>query len=161
MLSMGNAFYASPVVMIRPADLGDVDALQAIAVVAYEKYLPQIGRPPAPMTADYARAVRERQVWAAVQDGEISGFAVLIPHPGYLELENIAVRPAAQGRGIGALLLSRAEDRARELGLGEIRLYTNRAMTENLAYYARRGYTETHRANQDGFNRVFFRKPVG
>jgi ribosomal protein S18 acetylase RimI-like enzyme len=157
---MGSAFYASAVVMIRPADPGDVDALQAIAVAAYEKYLQRIGRPPAPMTADYAQAVRDRRVWAAVQDGEISGFAVLITQPGYLELENIAVRPAAQGRGIGALLLSLAEDRARELGIGEVRLYTNQAMTENLGYYARRGYAETHRAEQDGFNRVFFRKPV-
>ena len=158
---MGDAFYASAVVTVRPADPGDVHALQAIAVAAYEKYLPRIGRPPAPMTADYAQAVRDRQVWAAVQDGEISGFAVLITQPGYLELENIAVLPAAQGRGIGVLLLSLAEDRARELGLGEIRLYTNQAMTENLAYYARRGYAETHRAEQDGFNRVFFRKPIG
>jgi hypothetical protein len=40
------------------------------------------------------------------------------------------------------------------------RLYTNAAMTENLAYYPRRGYIETHRAAQDGFHRVFFRKPV-
>jgi hypothetical protein len=31
-------------------------------------------------------------------------------------------------------------------------------MTENLAYYRRHGYTETHRAGQDGFRRVFFRK---
>src|ERR1700727_214117 len=99
--------------MIRPADPGDRAALQAIAIAAYEKYLPRIGRPPAPMTADYLQAVRDRQVWAAIQDDEISGFAVLIPQPGYLELENIAVRPAAQGRGIGALLLSLAEDRAR------------------------------------------------
>jgi hypothetical protein len=31
-------------------------------------------------------------------------------------------------------------------------------MTENLTYYPRRGYTETHRMQQDGFQRVFFRK---
>lgn len=34
------------------------------------------------------------------------------------------------------------------------------AMTENLAYYSRRGYAETHRAEQDGFRRVFFRKHI-
>jgi hypothetical protein len=51
-----------------------------------------------------------------------------------------------------------AEDRARSLGLPEIRLYTNEAMTENLAYYPPHGYTETHRAQQDGFHRVYFRK---
>jgi hypothetical protein len=33
-------------------------------------------------------------------------------------------------------------------------------MTENLACYPRHGYAETHRAEQDGFNRVFFRKPI-
>ena len=48
--------------------------------------------------------------------------------------------------------------RARVLHLPEIRPYTKAAMTENLSYYPRRGYTETHRAHQDGFHRVFFRK---
>ena len=80
------------------------------------------------------------------------------PLAGYLLLENVAVLPAAQGRGIGGRLLGLAEQHARSLGLGEIRLYTNEAMTENLAYYRRHGYTETHRAGQDGFRRVFFRK---
>jgi GNAT superfamily N-acetyltransferase len=72
----------------------------------------------------------------------------------------VAVLPAAQGRGIGARLLALAEDRARALHVPEIRLYTNAAMTENLAYYPRHGYTQTHRAQQGGFCRVFFRKRV-
>jgi hypothetical protein len=29
-----------------------------------------------------------------------------------------------------------------------------------LAYYPRRGYAETHRAEQGGFRRVFFRKSL-
>ena len=69
--------------------------------------------------------------------------------------------PAAQGQGIGARLLALAEDHARALHLPEVRLYTNAAMTENLAYNPRHGYTETHRADQDGFHRVFFRKRLG
>jgi hypothetical protein len=81
------------------------------------------------MTADYAQAVRNRQAWAAVEDGEIAGFAILIARPGYLLLDNVAVLPAAQGRRIGARLLALAEDHARGLGLSEIRLYTNEAMT--------------------------------
>lgn len=111
------------------------------------------------MIADYAQAVGNRQTWAAIENGEMAGFAILIARPGYLQLDNVAVLPAAQGRGIGALLLALAEDHARGLGLSEIRLYTNEAMTENLAY-TRHGYTETHRAEQDGFHRVFFRKPI-
>jgi len=34
-------------------------------------------------------------------------------------------------------------------------------MTANLAYYPRHGYTETHRAQEDGFRRVFFAKKLG
>jgi hypothetical protein len=51
-----------------------------------------------------------------------------------------------------------AESEGRRLELTEIRLYTNEAMTENRAYYPRHGYTETRRAEQGGFRRVFFRK---
>lgn len=147
-------------VTVRPAGPGDVDALGRIATAAYQTYVARIGRAPAPMTADYAQAVRGGQVWVAVADGQVTGFVVLIAEDGYLLLENVAVLPAAQGRGIGARLLGLAEDHARDLGLSEIRLYTNEAMTENLAYYPRHGYTETHRAEQDGFRRVFFRKPL-
>ena len=145
---------------MRRAGPGDVDGLRAIAAAAYQMYAGRIGRAPAPVTADYAQAVRDGQVWAAIEDGRIAGFAVVIARPGYLLLDNVAVLPAAQGRGIGARLLALAEEQARGLGLGEIRLYTNEAMTENLAYYPRHGYTETHRARQDGFNRVFFRKLI-
>ena len=112
------------------------------------------------MTADYAHAVRSGQAWVAVADGQVIGFVILVAQPGYLLLENVAVLPAAQGRGIGGRLLHLAEEHARRLGRNEIRLYTNEAMTENLAYYPRRGYIETHRAEQDGFRRVFFRKPL-
>lgn len=143
---------------VRPADHGDVDVLRRIAASAYQPYVARIGRAPAPMAADYAQAVRSGQAWVAVQDGQVTGFIVLVAHPGYLLLENVAVLPAAQGHGIGGRLLGLAEQYARSLGLGEIRLYTNEAMTENLAYYPRRGYTQTHRAEQDGFRRVFFRK---
>jgi SAM-dependent methyltransferase/GNAT superfamily N-acetyltransferase len=147
-------------VTVRLADQSDVSALRRIATAAYQHYVARIGRAPAPMTADYDQAVRSGQTWVAVQDGQVTGFVVLIPQPGYLLLENLAVAPAAQGRGIGGRLLHRAEDHARGLGLTEIRLYTNEAMTENLAYYPRRGYVETHRAEQNGFRRVFFRKPL-
>ena len=132
--------------------------LRMIAAAAYAGYAPRIGRAPAPMTADYAHAVRSGHAWVAADHGEVLGFVILIPQPGYLLLENVAVLPAAQGRGIGTRLLSLAEDQAYRLGLSEVQLYTNESMTENLGYYLRRGYIETGRGEQDGFRRVFFRK---
>jgi len=144
------------VVSVRRAGEGDVAGLAKVAAEAYRDYVPRIGREPAPMTADYAQAVRSGLTWVAEADGEIVGLLVLVARPDHLLLENVAVLPSAQRRGVGARLLAVAEDEARACGLDEIRLYTNEAMTENLAYYPRHGYTETHRAEQDGFRRVFF-----
>jgi N-acetylglutamate synthase-like GNAT family acetyltransferase len=148
------------VLRVRRAEAPDVGALAALAREAYETYVPRIGRPPAPMNADYAEAVRSGLTWAAVRDGVIVGLLVLVVRPDHLLLENVAVLPSAQGSGVGARLLALAEEQARELGREQIRLYTNEAMTENLAYYPKHGYIETHRAEQDGFRRVFFSKRV-
>jgi len=146
--------------VIRAAEAADAARLRAVAKGAYEGYVDRIGRAPAPMTADYDAAVRDGQVWVATQQDEVVGLLVLIARPDHLLLENIAVLPSAQKRGIGARLLGLAEDQARQLHLGQIRLCTNEAMTENLAYYPRHGYIETHRAEQDGFRRVFFVKDL-
>jgi GNAT superfamily N-acetyltransferase len=156
----GMIYHLRRRISLRPAVAEDVPELRAIAIAAYERYVPRIGRPPAPMTADYAQAVRAGQVWVAAADGVLVGLVVLVRQDDHLLLENIAVSPSAQGRGIGGRLLAFAEVHARQHGLSQVRLYTNEAMTENLAYYPRRGYVETHRTEQNGFRRVFFRKLV-
>ena len=145
---------------VRRAEASDVPALADLAREAYEIYVPRIGRAPAPVNADYAEAVRTGLTWAAVRDGVIVGLLVLVVLPDHLLLENVAVLPSAQGSGVGARLLAFAEEQARELGREKIRLYTNEAMTENLVYYPKHGYVETHRAEQDGFRRVFFEKRI-
>ena len=97
-------------ITIRLAAEADAPALRSIAVAAYQGYVPRIGRAPAPMTADYAAAARRGQACAAIEDGQMAGFIILASRPGYLLLENVAVQPAAQGRGIGARLLAMAEE---------------------------------------------------
>jgi GNAT superfamily N-acetyltransferase len=147
-------------ITIRRAAGPDADTVALITSEAYQHYVPRIGREPAPMTTDYGDAVRDGQAWVAEDDGHAVAIVVLIPQLDHLLVENIAVRPAAQGRGVGSQLLALAEEQARELGYAEIRLYTHEAMTENIAYYPRRGYAETHRGGQDGYRRVFFRKQL-
>jgi predicted N-acetyltransferase YhbS len=144
----------------RLATPGDVAEVRAIVQAAFELYIPRIGRPPAPMTADYAAAVDRREVRVVLDDGEIAGLVLLVAQSEHLLLDVLAVRPAAQGRGIGAYLLRLAEGEAAALGFAEIRLCTNAAMTENLRYYPRQGYQLTHRAQQDRFQRVFFAKQL-
>jgi len=145
-------------VSVRPATDGDAAAMRRIADAAYEPYVSRIGRPPAPMLADYPDVVRHGHTWVAEHAGQLVGFVVLEPAGDHLLVENVAVDPASQGLGIGGRLLALAEDEAHALGVAELRLYTNEMMTENLDYYPRRGYRETHRAEQDGYRRVFFSK---
>jgi GNAT superfamily N-acetyltransferase len=111
-----------------------------------------------PMEADYAALVASRQVWV-MKDGEaVIGVLVLVGEPDHLLLENVCVAPERQGQGIGVALLAFSEAEARRRGYSEVRLYTNVRFIENIALYLRHGYHETHRAGQDGFERVFLRK---
>lgn len=145
---------------VRKATVADVARIRAIAIAAYAPYVSRIGRPPAPVTADYAAAVAHGEVWVGCQGGHVVGLLVLIAMPDHLLLENVAVDPPTLGTGVGARLLTVAEQQAGQLGLHEVRLYTNEAMTENLAYYPRHGYVETHRGEEDGFRRVYFSKKL-
>jgi len=127
---------------------------------AYAPYVPRIGREPAPMTADYADLIGCGEVWVADEAGRVVGVLVLRPGATALLLENVAVVPERQGRGIGRVLIAFAERKARDLGLTEISLYTNERMVENIHLYRKLGYVETDRRVEDGFARVFFRKPI-
>ncbi|GAA2384030.1 GNAT family N-acetyltransferase [Dactylosporangium salmoneum] len=142
---------------IGPASAADADVIRDLVRAAYAHYVPRIGREPAPMTADYPALIAAGHVWVARGTG-LLGVLVLIPQPDHLLLDNVAVAPAARGTGAGSALLAFAEAHGRSLGLPEVRLYTNAAMHENLAYYPRHGYTETHRSSSSGFHRVYFVK---
>jgi N-acetylglutamate synthase-like GNAT family acetyltransferase len=146
-----------PLEIVRAGD-SDVPAITDLVRAAYEGYVPRMGRQPKPMTLDYADVVRTRQAWVVRRDGEVVGVLVLEPHDDHVLLENIAVAPSAQRAGIGDRLMRFAEEQARAAGLAEIRLFTNVVMVENLGYYGRRGYRETHRETVDGRHRVFLTK---
>lgn len=151
--------------IIRPAAEDDLSAIQDCANRAYSPYIARIGRKPAPMTADFGHKLSSKSLFVAVfkadeREEALAGFICFYPQEDHMHLENVAVDPNAQGRGIGRALIKHCEDDARRLGLKTIALYTNEAMTENMTLYPRLGYTETHRARQDGFNRVFFRKAL-
>ncbi|NIC06160.1 GNAT family N-acetyltransferase [Halomonas sp. DX6] len=118
----------------------------------------RIGREPAPMHADFASQIGQGSVDVAACVSKIAGFVVFYPAGDHILLENVAVLPAYSGRGIGRRLIEHVERAAREAGYGAVELYTNEAMTENLAMYPKLGYVEVGRRREAGFNRVFFRK---
>lgn len=141
---------------IRPAAAEDLAAIQAIVHAAYAPYIPRIGKPPGPMGDDYAALIAQACVF--VCGAPVQGIVVLIDAAGYLLLDNIAVADSARGQGIGRRLMEFADAEAARRGFAELRLYTHALMHENIALYTRAGWTQTHRATENGFDRVFFRK---
>ena len=55
-------------------------------------------------------------------------------------------------------MLGFVEDEARRRGYGELRLYTNARMVENIAMYRHLGFVEIGRVEEPGFGRVSIAK---
>ncbi len=146
---------------IRPATPSDESFIVACVRAAYEIYVPRIGKPPAPMLADYTGLIRSGVVHVLESGATPAGLIVIHPGDGHLFVENLAVAPAHHGRGLGRALMAFAEAEARHRGLPEIRLYTHARMTENLGFYRHLGYRVTARREEDGYRRVYFRKRLG
>lgn len=141
----------------RLANVNDRAAVQACVDAAYARYVPRIGKKPAPMVADYDALIRQGLVQVLERDGGCAAILVGFPEDDHWFIENIAVDPRHQGHGLGKALIDVAIAEARRLGLGALLLYTNEAMTEALGFYQRLGFVEVDRRLEDGFRRVYMR----
>jgi len=112
------------------------------------------------MLQDYRVVIETQDAFVAECDGRLSGVLVVSETDDGFLIDNVAVLPTLQGHGIGRALLVHAEEQARAKGYDSIYLYTNEAMAENIALYARVGYVEYERRQEQGFRRVFMRKPL-
>ena len=149
---------------IRPALPDDAPALTALVRESFALYVPRMGREPAPMSQAFPADIAAGRAW--IVDGPEAPLGLLVAYgdgpaedPSF-HLETVAVSPAAQGLGLGRALVGFAEAEAARRGFPCVRLYTNAAMTENLALYPRLGYVETGRRREAGFERVFFEKTL-
>lgn len=143
---------------VRLARPEDAAAIGDLVRASYSKDVERIGKEPAPMLEDYAALIWAGEMWVLVEGEEVLGVLVMRPAEGYLFVDNVAIAPERQGRGLGRELVAFAEEKATAYGLPEIRLYTNEKMSENLAVYGRLGFEETERKLDGGYRRVFLRK---
>jgi ribosomal protein S18 acetylase RimI-like enzyme len=146
--------------MIRLAQSEDETAVRDIVDAAYRGYISRIGKKPGPMLDDYAKRISDGQAWVLDEAGAVAGVLVLEQTADGFLLDNIAVAPDRQGKGLGRALLEFAEVEATRRGWHAIQLYTHVLMTENIALYRRLGYVETARVTEKGFDRVYMTKPL-
>ncbi|MFJ8309233.1 MULTISPECIES: GNAT family N-acetyltransferase [unclassified Streptomyces] len=141
---------------IRLATAADVPRVKEVTDAAYHPYVERIGLVPVPMEADHAANVAAGRVF--VTGDPVAGVLVLVPEPDHLFLDSISVHPDVKGTGLGRRLLHFVDDRARALGLPEIRLYTNAMMWENQKIYPRYGYELVERRVEGVYDRFHYRK---
>ena len=144
---------------IRIAEPHEAGAIAAIVMAAYARWVPLLGREPMPMRVDYDKAVLEHRFDLAVEGGTIVGLIETVPHPDHLWIDNVAVAPAAQGRGVGRMLLGFTEARAIAAGFPELRLVTNGVFESNIALYQRGGFVIDRIEDFMNGKAVYMRKP--
>ena len=125
---------------LRQAVAEDAPAIRDLTRSAYAKWVPLIGREPKPMTADYNDAVAKHRFDLLYVEGTLAALIETIREADHLLVENVAVSPSFQGRGLGRRLMAHAEELATSSRFGEIRLYTNERFAENIDLYRRLGY---------------------
>ena len=126
---------------IRLATATDQEAVEEVTRAAYQPWVEVIGGRPGPMDADFASLIGDGKVYVAVADSalglhpSVGGVLVQAIGESALLIENVAVHPAHQRRGLGLGLMTFAEDTARARGLTAVRLYTHEGMGTNIAWY--------------------------
>jgi ribosomal protein S18 acetylase RimI-like enzyme len=141
--------------VVRLAREADIDDVEQVVAAAFAAFTARTGIVPAPRSLDWPTVVSALAASVAVQEDRVVGVLVVWPHPDHLLIDTLAVDPAAQGRGIGSALLAHAD----RLADGRpLRLYTNAQMDDALTFYRRRGFAETDRRTEDGYDRVWFER---
>ncbi len=140
--------------MIRPARADETGALHTLVQLAYAPWEATMGFRPGPMDDDYVARIQAGQVWV-LDDGGIAAIVVLEPGEGWVMLDNVAVHPERQGKGLGRRMIAFAAAEARRRSARELRLYTHALMASNLARYAYLGFHEIGRKRVGPYDRVY------
>jgi N-acetylglutamate synthase-like GNAT family acetyltransferase len=112
----------------RQATVADLPSIHRVIAAAYDSYLGRMDKPPAPLLRDYSPAIEAGAIW--VTGSPVTGLISLSQVDDVILIENVAVHPDLQGRGLGRRLMDFAEQYAANRQVRRLALYTNEVMTE-------------------------------
>ena len=144
----------APTLPVRAAAVADIPALQALIHSAYRGASSRTGwtheadlidgnRIDAEMLRDALADPSTTLFLSEDAEGPVGCCALTDHGDGTASFGTFAVRPTAQGHGIGDALLRHAEGRARGSGAVRMELTVVAQRSDLIAWYARRGYRPT------------------
>jgi ribosomal protein S18 acetylase RimI-like enzyme len=135
--------------LIEPAAEEDVPAVVALVESAYRGDSSRAGWTTEADLLDGQRTDPDEvrsvlpSLLVARSNGELLGCCVLEQRDDHGYFGMFAVRPSGQGSGTGSALLAAAEARARTAGLSRVEMTVLSSRAELIAFYERRGYTDS------------------
>lgn len=131
--------------LFRAARQDEIETVRALERASAQRFVGLMDAlaadPPTP-AAVLARRIESGGLIVAVDDSDLAGFVMFRTVEDRAYVEQIDVLPAREGRRIGAALLDRVAERAREAGLAGLSLSTFRDVPWNAPYYRRLGFVE-------------------
>ncbi|MBA4165365.1 MAG: hypothetical protein C0510_12195 [Erythrobacter sp.] len=144
---------------LRPFRSGDVGMLSARQAILYDE-LYGWGRPLEALiyeiAAKFLRDFKEgrEQCWVAERDGRMLGAVMLVEDDAdTARLRLLYVEPEARGLGIGAALVNRCTQFAREAGYRRIVLWTHQVLDSARRIYAAEGFRIIATETQNEFGK--------
>jgi GNAT superfamily N-acetyltransferase len=147
--------------MIRPAHRREIALLPHIENTSDERYVRMglrcvLEMPPHSIAA-LEQGRQRGMLWIATSPrNRPVGFALMALTGGTAWLDQLSVLPRWQGRGLGAALIDRSAERARELDHDRLYLSTYLGVPWNAPFYGRRGFSPVPRGEWPAAFRLQF-----
>lgn len=163
---------------IRVRPLEDADSLAHITAMLHRAYKTHVDRGLRALSGFQPEEVTRKRIaggecYVATYLGKVVGTILFkdaghtsgtpwFDAPGVASFSQLAVEPEVQGRGIGGVLIEKAEERARAIGAQELALSTPQPATWLVEMYQRRGYrvVETHHWPETNYTSAIMSKTL-
>lgn len=143
---------------MRLANSTDLDALWELETTCFEPHRQESRKAVARFLVH-----PDSETWVMADSGQVQAALCLRFHPKTVRIESLAVHPDCRGTGLGAALLEKALERARETGREWLSLEAECRTTQLITWYQRFGFrvrTELPDYYGPGHAAVRMKRPV-
>ncbi|HVZ38064.1 MAG TPA: GNAT family N-acetyltransferase [Candidatus Kapabacteria bacterium] len=145
---------------VRLAGEGEAGEIASVLYDAFVEYEPLYTPEAFAATAVKADRILSRwsegPVWVALLNGEVVGTVAAVPRDRALYVRSMGIAPKGRGRGLGLLLLERAEEHARRNGFERLTLSTTEFLYHAIGLYRRFGFKHSNVQIPDLFGTPLF-----